>query len=425
MSSLEKNSIFLSLFRLNKKRRGVFKAQNKRALENELKKIKQSLHIKERALKTLAKSNKALVTADNEQDLLERICQIIVETGGYRLAWIGYAKRDKKKTVRPVAQAGYNDGYLDTIEITWSNTKQGQGPTGKAIRTGKPSIMKNIVSDTRYAPWRKQALKRGYASSIAIPLKDNGKSFGTLNIYAAEPDSFKNEEINLLKELANDLAYGIVSLRNRALQKKSNRELKQTLKKLRGALGGTIQVVESIIEERDPYTAGHQQRVTDLARSIAKEMGLSGDQIDTIRMAGPLHDIGKIAVPSEILSKPTQLTKIEFELIKQHPNVGYEILKNVDFPWPVAETVLQHHERLDGSGYPNGLKNGQILMEARVLAVADVVEAMSSHRPYRAGLGIGKALEEIKKNKGVLYEPEAVNACVKLITEKGYEFKTK
>jgi putative nucleotidyltransferase with HDIG domain len=365
------------------------------------------------------------VTADNEQDLLDKICQIIVKTGGYRLAWIGYAKKDKKKKVHPVAQAGYDDGYLDTVEITWANTNQGQGPTGKAIRTGKPSIMKNIVSDVRYAPWRKQALRRGYASSIAIPLKDKEKTFGALNIYAAEPDSFNKEEIDLLKELASDLTYGILSLRNRVLQKKSNRELKQILKKLRGALRGTIQVIESIVEERDPYTAGHQQRVTDLARSIAKEMGLSGDQIDAIRMTGPIHDIGKISVPSEILSKPTQLMKIEFELIKQHPKVGYEILKTVDFPWPVAEIVLQHHERLDGSGYPNGLKNGQILMEARVLAVADVVEAMSSHRPYRAGLGIGKALEEIKKNKGILYEPDVVDACVKLINEQGYEFKTK
>lgn len=397
--------------------------KNIKTIEAELKKTKQNLISKERALKTLAKCNKALVAAANEQDLLNRICRIIIDIGGYRLAWVGYAEKDKKKTVRPVAQAGYEDSYLETVNITWADTKRGQGPTGKAIRTGNPYIMKSIASDPSYAPWRKQALKRGYASSIALPLKDKGKTFGALNICAREPDAFDNEEISLLKELAGDLSYGIVSLRNRALQKTSEKELKKTLKKLRGALGGTIQVIESMVEERDPYTAGHQRRVTDLARSIAKEMDLSVNLRDAIRMAGSIHDIGKISIPSEILSKPTQLTETEFELIKKHPKVGYEILKNIDFPWPVAEIVLQHHERLDGSGYPNGLKNGQILMEARVLGVADVVEAMSSHRPYRASLGKDKALEEIKKNKGILYEPEAVDACVDLFTNKGYEFK--
>ncbi|MFW6137207.1 MAG: HD domain-containing phosphohydrolase [Candidatus Aminicenantaceae bacterium] len=397
--------------------------KNKKALEAKLKKIEKNLKTKERALKTLAKSNKALVTASSEQDLLEMICRIIVETGGYQLAWVGYAENDEKKTVQPLAQAGYDNGYLEEVNITWAETKQDQAPTGKAIRSGKPFIMKNIVSDPRRAPWRKQALKRGYSSSIALPLKNKGKTFGALNICAKEPDAFNDEEIILLKELADDLTYGIVSMRDRVLQKKSEKELKKTLKKLRGALGGTIQVIELMVEERDPYTAGHQRRVTDLARCISKEMGLSSNQIDAIRMAGLVHDIGKISVPSEILSKPTQLTEEEFELIKKHPQVGYEILKKIDFPWPVAEIVLQHHERLDGSGYPDGLKNSKILMEAKVLGVADVVEAMSSHRPYRAGLGKKKALEEIKKNKGTLYEPKAVDACVRLIAEKGYEFK--
>ncbi|MFO7866195.1 MAG: GAF domain-containing protein [Candidatus Aminicenantes bacterium] len=397
--------------------------KNIKALEAKLKKIEKNLKTKERALKTLAKSNKALVTASSEQDLLEKICRIIVETGGYQLAWVGYAENDEKKTIQPLAQAGYDNDYLKKVNITWAETKLDQGPAGKAIRSGKPSIMKNIVSDPRRASWRKQALKRGYSSSIALPLKNKGKTFGTLNICAKEPDAFDSEEINLLKELAEDLTYGIVSMRDRVLQKTSEKELKKTLKKLRGALGGTIQVIELMVEERDPYTAGHQRRVTDLARSISNEMGLSSNQIEAIRMAGLIHDIGKISIPSEILSKPTQLTETEFELIKKHPQVGYEILKNIDFPWPVAEIVLQHHERLDGSGYPDGLKNSQILMEARVLGVADVVEAMSSHRPYRAGLGKKKALEEIKKNKGTLYEPEAVDACVRLIAEKGYEFK--
>lgn len=255
---------------------------------------------------------------------------------------------------------------------------------------------------------------------------ESGKSPATLQLEAVHKDghTFPVEvHADFIRD-ENGKPVAILGIaRDITERKKAEEELKQTLKKLRGALGGIIQVIESITEEKDPYTSGHQRRATDLARSIAKEMGLSTERIDAIRMAGAIHDIGKISIPTEILSKPTPLTEAEFEIIKKHPQVGYDILKNIKFPWPVAEIVLQHHERLDGSGYPKGLKGGQILIEARVLGVADVVEAMSSHRPYRAALGEKKALEEIKKNKGTLYEPKAVDACVKLIAKKGYEFK--
>ena len=171
---------------------------------------------------------------------------------------------------------------------------------------------------------------------------------------------------------------------------------------------------------KDPYTAGHQQRVSDLARSIAKEMGLSADQRDFIRTASAIHDIGKISIPAEILSKPTKLTNLEFNLIKTHAQSGYDILKDIEFPWPVADVVRQHHERMDGSGYPQGLKGNDILLEARIMAVADVVEAIASHRPYRPSLGIDFALDDISRNKGILYDADVVDACLKLFREKGY-----
>jgi putative nucleotidyltransferase with HDIG domain len=175
-------------------------------------------------------------------------------------------------------------------------------------------------------------------------------------------------------------------------------------------------------EAKDPYTAGHQKRVADLARAIATEMKLPHDTIEGIRMAGSIHDIGKLSVPAEILSKPTKLTNLEFSLIKEHTRVGYEMLKNVESPWPLAQIVYQHHERMDGSGYPRNLKGDEILMGARIIAVADVVEAMASHRPYRSGLGIEAALEEIEKNKGVLYDTAVADACLRLFREKGYQF---
>ena len=193
--------------------------------------------------------------------------------------------------------------------------------------------------------------------------------------------------------------------------------------KLRKSLVGTIQVISMMLETRDPYTGGHQGRVSTLARSIAQEMGLPNDTVDIIRMAGTIHDIGKMSVPAEILSKPGRLSDIEMDLLRIHPQTGYDILKAVELPPPIAEIVLQHHERLDGSGYPRGLKDGEILLEAQIMSVADVVEAMASHRPYRPALGIDAALEEIEKNKGVLYHPEVVEVCLRLFREKGFSFE--
>jgi PAS domain S-box-containing protein/putative nucleotidyltransferase with HDIG domain len=197
-------------------------------------------------------------------------------------------------------------------------------------------------------------------------------------------------------------------------------KLQQMLDRLNKAVSATVQVMASAVEVRDPYTSGHQVRTADLARAISREMRLSPDQRDAVRMAASIHDIGKLSVPAEILSKPTKLTDIEFALIKEHSQRGFEILKNVESPWPLAEIVYQHHERMDGSGYPRNLKGKDILVEARILAVADVVEAMASHRPYRASLGIEEALKEIESHRGILYDPDVVEACLKLFREQDY-----
>jgi len=213
----------------------------------------------------------------------------------------------------------------------------------------------------------------------------------------------------------------LLFLTNITERRKADEELHQTLDSLRKAVSTTIQVMVSAIEMRDPYTAGHQSRVADLACAIAIEMGLPNDKIEGLRMAGSIHDIGKLSIPAEILSKPTRLTDIEFSLIKEHSRSGYEMLKNVESPWPLAQIVYQHHERMDGSGYPRNLKGNEILIEARIMAVADVVEAMASHRPYRAGLGIDAALAEIEKYKGIHFDNTVADACLRLFREKGYQ----
>ncbi|MGA2367765.1 MAG: HD domain-containing phosphohydrolase [Dehalococcoidia bacterium] len=206
-------------------------------------------------------------------------------------------------------------------------------------------------------------------------------------------------------------------------RKLSEEELGKSYETLKKTLNDAINTIAKIVEMRDPYTAGHQQKVADLAIAIAGEMKLEGTRIDQLRMAAVIHDIGKIFVPADILSKPGKLSDMEFRLVKTHPQHGYDIVKGIDFPCAIAQSILQHHERLDGSGYPNSLRGEEICLEAKILSVSDVVEAMGSHRPYRPSFGIDKALEEISQNKGKLYDPDVVDACLKLFTSDKFEFK--
>ena len=205
-------------------------------------------------------------------------------------------------------------------------------------------------------------------------------------------------------------------------RKRAEEEAQESFRKLQRTVEGTIQAIALTVETRDPYTAGHQRRVTKLAYAISREMGLPNDQIQRVRIAGLLHDLGKIFIPTEILSKPGQLTEVEFAIIKSHPQAGHEILKNIEFPYPIADIVIQHHERMDGSGYPAGLKGEEIVIEAKILAVADVTEAMSSHRPYRPALGLDKALKEIVNNKGTLYDAKVVEACMRVFSSGAFKF---
>jgi PAS domain S-box-containing protein/putative nucleotidyltransferase with HDIG domain len=218
--------------------------------------------------------------------------------------------------------------------------------------------------------------------------------------------------------------YGIVYLcRDITERKLAEANMREGLAKLRSTLKASIDSLASAIEMRDPYTAGHQERVTRLARAIALEMGLAEERVEAIEIAGVIHDIGKLYVPAEILSKPTKLSDLEYSMIKMHAQVGYTILSKIDFPWPIAQIVHQHHEAINGSGYPQGLSGKDILLEAKILCVADVVEAMSSHRPYRPALGIQAALDEITQKRGILYEREVVDACLKLFREKNFKFE--
>ena len=257
----------------------------------------------------------------------------------------------------------------------------------------------------------------GLSHGLHAEIRVDGETQGHLWVYYTEDRPFLiPEEQNLLDAIAGDIGVWLE-------HKQAEEELRQSYVKLQRALEGTVHTLVSAIEMRDPYTAGHQQRVTQLACTVANEMGLPQKQIEGLRMAGLVHDIGKIDIPAEILSHPGPLNDLQYGLIRAHSQVGYDILKETDFPWPVAQIVLQHHERLDGSGYPQRLSGEEIILEARILAVADVVEAMASFRPYRPSRGLNKALEEISQNRGVLYDPEVVDVCLALFTEKGFTFE--
>ncbi len=233
-----------------------------------------------------------------------------------------------------------------------------------------------------------------------------------------------------VSQISEELVEELESLRRRISQfeeleaerQRAEAEARSSTEKLVKAMESTIQAMAMMIEMRDPHTAGHQRRVTQLACAIAREMGLSEDQISALHLAGLIHDIGKIRIPAEILTNPHALTEAEFSIIKTHPLVGYEILKGMELQWSIAEIVHQHHERMDGSGYPSGLSGEGIIPGAKILAVADVVEAIASHRPYRPALGIDKALEEISEKCGLLYDSDVVHACSALFTEKEFKF---
>ena len=227
-----------------------------------------------------------------------------------------------------------------------------------------------------------------------------------------------------LAEIVARLKRVLFERQTRDKLKQAAEELRSNVDRFQKAMEGSVQAIALAVEMRDPYTAGHQNRVADLACAIAREMGLSKDRIYGLQMASVIHDLGKLTIPGEILCKPGKLSGPEYAMIKTHAQSGYDILKKIDFPWPLADIVLQHHERMDGSGYPNGLSGEAIMLEARILSVSDVFETIGSHRPYRPSLGLKKAMGELAGNSGTLYDPQVVSACLDLVEGERFHFRS-
>lgn len=380
----------------------------------ERKRAEEALRRANRALLTLSVGSESLVRAQREADFLDAMCRALVDVGGYAAAWIGFPEPDKAREMRPAAIHGAQREVFEQEGMTWEDIEEAQGPVGVVIRTGRAEINSNFASNPKVSRWREAARRQGWGSHMALPLSDRSDVFGVLAIYSRETDAFSDEEVRLLTQFSNDLSFGIVSLRTRGARE-------EAVARLRKAMTSTVQALASTLERRDPYTAGHQRAVARLAVAIGRKLGLTEEELDGIHLAATIHDIGKIEVPSEILSKPGKLTSLEYQIVQGHAQAGYEIVKGVDFPWPIAEMILQHHERLDGSGYPRGLIGSEILPGAKILAVADVVESMMAHRPYRAALGLQQALNEIEIGRDLRYDAAAVDACTALLRNEGFK----
>jgi PAS domain S-box-containing protein len=361
----------------------------------------------------------ALGRAQSAEGLQQSICEAITRESVYVLAWIGIVEDGPERKVRVAASAGSALGYLDSLHISCrEDDPSGQGPVGTCIRARTLQIVEDTEASAAFAPWHEQARSFGVRSCACIPLYVDGSWEGALSVYSARANAFENSPIEVFQHLAEQIVHGIKAIEHKQQLDAERRNLEMTQKHLTEALSASVSAMVTAMEMRDPYTAGHENRTADIAYAIGKEMGWPEGRLQGLRMAAMVHDIGKISIPPEILNKPARLSEEEFMLVKKHPESSYAILRDIPFTWPVAEIVRQHHEKLDGSGYPRGLKGNEILPEAKVLTVADIVEAMAAARPYRRGLGLKVALAEIESQSGTLLDPEAVRICASLFREK-------
>jgi len=358
------------------------------------------------------------LTAFADEETLQRAK--ITEPFGYLLK--PFEEQDLQSTIEMALYKSKMEQRLKEREHWFSTVLQSIGDAVIATDKNGEVTFVNFAAESLTGDKKEKALGKKLTDRFHIKVLneeglDTNKAGQALLIDRKKteiPVDFSNATIK--DEKSNNMG-SVLVLRDVTERMLAQKELKQSFEKVQRILEEIIQAISRIVEAKDPYTAGHQQRVANLACAIAEKMGLSKDQVDGIRMAGAIHDIGKLYVPAEILSKPTKLSDAEMAIVQSHPQVGYDILKGIEFPWPVAEMVLQHHERMLGDGYPAGLKGEEILIEARILAVADVVEAMSSHRPYRPALGLKKALEEISRYRGHYYDPVVADVCVELFTK--------
>jgi HD-GYP domain-containing protein (c-di-GMP phosphodiesterase class II) len=347
----------------------------------------------------------SIIAVNDENATLQALCDAITSELAYDSAWIGVESLERDFGIDVVCASGRVD-TVNAGSISWSGeTESGRGFVGTALRLQRTEVENRLLESVRDRPWREVNERSDFNSGMALPIRVFGRR-GVLNILDAHPDAFDTTVVQEIESSVHEIQFGISHL--------------EAVSQLNHSLVGTLNALSSMTEIRDPYTAGHQSQVARLSMAIATRMGLATPLVTLIGQGAEVHDIGKIAIPAEILTRPGRLNPTEFELIKTHSSVGYDILSSAHLPWPIPEVAHQHHERLDSSGYPGGLRGEEICLPARIVAVADVVEAMSHRRPYREALGVEQALAEIRAGGGTLYDHDVVATCLQLFDE-GYD----
>lgn len=386
-----------------------------------LKQTQRQLERANRALTVLVATYNAVVTSRSEKELFDTLVGSLAKSQEYVLVWIGEAEEAQKRIV-PVSAAGPSKAFLDAATIRWDDGGYGTGPSGSCIRTGEPSIIEDVREDVRAENWLQILDEFNIRSAVSIPIFTDGKAKYVLQLDCAEPAAFSANDIETYELISRNLSLAVSSMDLYFRFEQSESARLQIASRLERALYGTIKSLTKVVEKRDPYTAGHQQRVAELSVAFGTEMGLSKERLEGIYIGASIHDIGKIGVPTEILSKPGRLDDEEIALIRRHASIGDDIVRDIDFGWPVGQIVHEHHERWDGSGYPSGLKGEEISVEARIVAVADVVESMGTNRPYRPAIPWAKVLEEIEDGSGSRYEPKVVDAALRVLERDAGKF---
>jgi PAS domain S-box-containing protein len=363
---------------------------------------------------TLSRVNQAIVHLTDAASLFNSVSETIVESGKFELAW--FAVRVADGHTSPHAVSGRAALMLsEPAMLAAMADPDSIAPFALAIDASTAIVVSDIADGDNGASIKALWQRYGIRSCVCVPVRGGGVR-SALCVGSADPDYFDTALVDLLREVAGDISFALDNFER-------ERQRLAALERISVSLEETLKVVARTLEIRDPYTAGHQRRVAALALAIGQVMGLDADCLHGLYLGGLVHDIGKISVPSDLLSKPSRLNEMEYGLIKMHAQAGYDLLKDVDFPWPIARMVWEHHERLDGSGYPRGLRGDAILLEARIIAVADIMEAMASHRPYRAGRGNEPALAELLSLRGNALDAAAVDACVTLFREQNYQLE--
>lgn len=397
----------------------------RRRAEDKIKKSEASLKQQLKYAAAINDMADVLIATEDSRKMLNSMVEIMGETLDVDRALI-YKVDFKENTVDGLTEwLNPNSSGLESTKRTYSLDMFLRGAM-YMWKNKKPLISHyNEVNPELVQDGSSEALHGGMdiKSLIWHPFGFGDKSFYALVFnQVSERRDWTDDEMLFIKSVAEQVAVAINKLNLVKAREKADKELQESTERLRAILDETVAALATTAEKKDPYTAGHTNRVVQLACAIAADMSLSEDKAEGVRIAAMVHDIGKLYVPAEILTKPANLNELEFGIVQAHSEYGFDILKTINFPWPVAKAVMQHHERVDGSGYPAGLKDEEICVEARILAVADVVESMCSHRPYRPKLGIKKALAELTANKGKLYDSDVVDACVRVFNDRGFEF---